>query len=430
MFFKLKAEKKHPSIEIPTKIGQDTLRDFTPFAVLDEDRLKFVQAVLKVETAREGDLLLQRGSQDPYSYFLISGRLELEAADGKRVVVEGGSSGAYNPISDLQPRRYTVRALSPVSYFTVDSNVLNSLRDSWKESTGITLVEELESVATPAESVDSFWRSIREDLERGHLILPTLPDVAFRIGRALRDETTDASRLASIIQTDPSITAKVVKTANSALYGGQSFIEGCKDAVVRLGLEATNHLVISFALKEVLRAKSRPIKQRMKALWQHSVHVAALCYVLAGISRKFNAERVLLAGLLHDIGVVPVLTYADNVLEVSENDAAMDEMISRLRSRVGSNILKKWGFAPDLVEVPRRAEDWTYDSGTDADYCDLVIVAQLHSYMGTEQAKKLPGFEYVPAFNKLFGEISPNDSLKILRRASHKVSQLKALLGS
>ncbi|HHH40353.1 MAG TPA: HDOD domain-containing protein [Sedimenticola sp.] len=268
-----------------------------------------------------------------------------------------------------------------------------------------------------------------QDLEDDLLELPSLPEVATRIGRALKEETTDARVIASIVQTDPAMAAKLIKAANSAMYGRCTPVEDCAAAVVRLGTHITHKLVLSFCLRELFRSNSRELQQRMEQLWRHSTRVAAICYVLALHDSRFEPEQAMLIGLLHDIGVVSLLSYAEGFPMEARSPRFLDDLVACLRAQTSSTILSRWRFSPDFVTAALEGEEWMRDTGGDADYCDLVIVAQLHSFVGTEKALHLPTLDQTPAYEHLhLGELSPSFSLRILDEAQEKVAQAEALL--
>ena len=69
------------------------------------------------------------------------------------------------------------------------------------------------------------------------------------------------------------------------------------------------------------------------------------------------------------------------------------------------------------------------DNGVNADYCDLVIIAQLHSFVGTDMAMQVPPIHKIPALKRLdLGELTPRSSLKILEEAKDQISEAEALL--
>lgn len=406
-----------------------TLRNFRPFSDLSEEQLGVLAQSLSVEEASFGERVIAYGSEDSYGLLLLEGAVGLEAADGKKTIVKSGSESARSPISVLLPHRYSVFALSPVEYLKVDSLLLQKM-----DSKSSLLVEEVEHKQELLDLDDDELRDfivslMEDDLEQNRLVLPSLPDVAVRINRALNEDDTDAGRIASIIQSDPAITAKLLKAANSAFYAGMMPAETCSKAVVRLGINMTQKLVLSFAIRELFNAESPLLRQHMQTLWTHSTQVAAICYVLARINRKFNPEHAMLAGLIHDIGEVGALTYLEKIPQLANDETQIDRVVKLLRGAVGRMILTKWRFQDDLIEIAEEAEDWFRDSGPKADYCDLVIVAQLHSYVGTPRIRSLPSIGELPSLHKLnLGEITPRDSIKILDKASEQLNKAEALL--
>ena len=87
-------------------------------------------------------------------------------------------------------------------------------------------------------------------------------------------------------------------------------------------------------------------------------------------------------------------------------------------------------FAEDFTVTALESEHWTRDPAPEPDYCDLVIAAQLHSFVGTPQARDLPHIGQTACFRKLnLGELTPRQSLKILDQANEQLVQAEQLLG-
>lgn len=139
----------------------------------------------------------------------------------------------------------------------------------------------------------------------------------------------------------------------------------------------------------------------------------------------------MLAGLVHDIGVVAILNYAQDLTGETLQPDTLDQAIANLRGQIGGMILQRWGFAPDFVICALEAEDWMRNKGTDPDYCDLVIIAQLHAHIGHNQqlAHRLPAINEVPAHARLeLGELTPRMSLKILEQAKELIAHAQSML--
>jgi HD-like signal output (HDOD) protein len=274
------------------------------------------------------------------------------------------------------------------------------------------------------------WRCYQA-LKENQLVLPTLPDISLKIRRAINDPKANNSKIAKVVQMDPVITARLVQIANSPLYRGRRRIESCPEALTRLGLKVAQHLITSFALKTVFKARTRAMQKRMLELWQHSSYVAAICAVLAHKTPGFDPDRAMLAGLVHDIGAVPVLTFADSHLELMEDPQDLIQAVATLRGPVGAAIMRKWHFPEDFATVAQEAENWFRDQTTEPDYVDLVLVSQLHSFIGTPQVHHYPRIAEIPAYRKLLaGRLDISTSLNILELAKEEIWQIQNLLAA
>ena len=416
-------QSRHPSQEI--------LKTFQPLDRLDDDQRELLARSLQINSAASGTTLIHEGDRKHFMLYLLQGKLRLTSADGRVTEVDHQAPQSRTPIASLVPRRYTVEAVSAVDYLTIDGDLLDGLMSG--DAEGITATE-IPSESGPYDqsaTESSLAKALIQDLEQDKLILPSLPDVAVRLGRAMRDENTNARKLANVIQTDPAITAKLIRAANSPLYAGVTPVDSCAAAIIRLGADTTHKLVLTFALRELFNTRSAVLKQHMLDLWQHSVKVSAISFVLAKITNELNPEHAMLAGLLHDIGNVAILSYAERFPEAANDSEHLDNIMQDMRGTIGSALLKKWAFIDDLILVAEEAENWMRDHDGHADYADLVIIAQLHTYIGQPEMSHLPTLDKVPALKKFdIGELTPKLSLKILDKAEEKIARAQALLST
>ncbi len=266
-------------------------------------------------------------------------------------------------------------------------------------------------------------------MQSDKLALPTIPDVSFKIRRAINDEKANNSKIAKVVQIDPSITARLIKISNSPLYRGRRKIESCPEALTRLGLKASQDIITAFALKAVFTAKSYIIRRKMQELWSHSSYVAAISAVFAHKTPGFDPDRAMLAGLIHDIGIVPILAYADKSPEILASPKDLAETIKELKNEIGIQIIRKWDFPNDFEDVIRHSENWYRDSGKKADYTDIVMVSQLHSYIGKIDIKKMPKMDELPAYKKLAaGQLDADQSINILDQAKDEIEHIRQML--
>jgi HD-like signal output (HDOD) protein len=319
-----------------------------------------------------------------------------------------------------------------VNFLRIDDRLLDELgpsHDSSVLSESYQVSEEIEFSGMSADN--QLMVQIYQDLNADALVLPTLPQIAARIGHAMQDPALDAERLAKLISADPAIAAKLLKAANSPRFGGKVQINTLSNAVARLGLQRTHQLVLSFAVQELFRTGSGTLKQHMRELWRHSRRVAAIAHVLASkLGERFDPAVALLAGLLHDIGVVAILSYARDNPALTQDEQQLDEAVAKLRASLGSAIIRHWHLPEELATVAQEAEKWSRETGRPADYADLVIIAQLHCFVGSPRADQVPRINQVPAFDKLeLGAVTPDFSLHLLEEARAEILEIEGLLG-
>jgi len=165
--------------------------------------------------------------------------------------------------------------------------------------------------------------------------------------------------------------------------------------------------------------------------------VAAISYQLARVLGGFSPDRALLSGLVHDIGALPVLAVIESHSQSANlSPEGLTACINGLQGQVGAMVLRHWAFPDDLVTVALEAEDWERaakptGSHGEADYCDLVLIAQLFSFMGTPHIAKYPSISAVPAFGRLMlGKLSPEETLTTLDDARHDIEDLKRMISN
>jgi HD-like signal output (HDOD) protein len=261
------------------------------------------------------------------------------------------------------------------------------------------------------------------------LALPTIPDIAVKIRQIINEPNTNSNKIARVVQLDPSITARLIKISNSPLYRGRRNIESCPEALTRLGLKASQDIITAFALKAIFNAKSSVIRRKMLELWEHSSYVAAISAVFAHKTPGFDPDRAMLAGLIHDIGIVPILGYADRQPEILANPEDLIDTIKELRSPIGVQIIHKWDFPEDFADVVTHAENWYRNSEDSATYSDIVMISQLHSFIGKIDIRKMPKMDELPAYKKLVsGHLDVDLSINILDQAKDEIENIRQML--
>ena len=247
-------------------------------------------------------------------------------------------------------------------------------------------------------AIEAIRTEILAAIAEDDLLLPSMPEVALRVKEAAEDENATAPSLSRVISQDAALTARIMRVANSPLVRGVQQVEDLQLAISRMGIPYTANLAIGIAMEQLFQATSDLVDQRMREAWSHSTDVASLSHVLCQHFTNLRADQAALAGLVHEIGKLPILCWADE----HEWDALMiDEVMDALHPEIGERILLEWDFPRELANVPSQYTRFERDK-EEVDYTDVVMVANLHSYAGTDHpfATDLD-WNTVPAFDHL-----------------------------
>jgi len=406
-----------------------SLRRIRSLSQFNDQQLENLATSLQVETAGPGQCLIDLGSCEKFSLYLVEGALRTITQDRQETRFAYSDDGELSPIAQIRPSMYRVVADEPVRFFRLYSDQLTGFARHEIEDEAEADIDPFEIDQDAEQSM--FTIQLFKDLLTGDLNLPSLPDVAQRIQQAFADNLVTAETVGVIIQSDPVITAKMIMVANSALYGGRAPIESLQQAVVRLGLENTRKLVMTYAIKELFNSETSEMKSHMHAVWKHSQHVASLCRLLADSLDGFDVEQAQLAGLVHDIGEVAILQYAQQHEELRDNPEKLLEAVKSMRPQITGMLLEQWKFGPEFVTVGQECEEWFRNPSDQPDLCDLVLIAQYHAMIGTPKQRSLPPIAALPAFAKLgMGNLAIEQILEFMKKSRDKIKSIEAHLGS
>jgi len=277
-----------------------------------------------------------------------------------------------------------------------------------------------------AAAEEKFLDQLLEDLENDKLVLPTLPEVALKVRDTLEDEDSSLMDVAKIITSDAALSARMIQVSNSPLLRASNPIESVEAAVTRMGSNMIRNLVTSMVMEQMFQATSDVTDKRLRKIWEHSTEVAAISHALASQFTKLQPDQAMLAGLVHDIGALPILSRAEEYPDLLEDEASLDRIINEVHTTIGAEILKKWNFPEELIAVASDHEDLNYDSKNGPDYVDVVIVANLQSLIDTKHRHTQVDWSAVPAFEKL--GLQPDISVVDMDETNANIEAARAAL--
>lgn len=213
--------------------------------------------------------------------------------------------------------------------------------------------------------------------------LPSLPALVGELVLALQNEASDIGQLADGIARDQALAARTLRVANSPFYGNPNKVASIHDAIVILGYRAVGNLVMAASLTGFFL----PAPQtgfNLGRFWRHGIATALSARALARGS-GLDAEAAFSAGLLHDIGVLVLLTTRPHeYTQVLAQRAARDcelavverELLGFDHAQVGAALAGRWLFPADIARAVALHHSLAVADGA-ASLTDVVHVADV-----------------------------------------------------
>lgn len=265
-------------------------------------------------------------------------------------------------------------------------------------------------------------------IERDELVLPTLPEIALKVRDIAEDENASIQDLSRVLVKDPAMSARLLRVVNSPMVRSAVPITDISTAISRMGIDFTTNLVVSIAMEQMFQATNEVIDKRMRACWSHATEIAASAQVLARHFTSLPPDQALLAGLVHQIGTLPILAYAEQSGSLLQDAKTLDHAIRALHQPLGEKVLSSWDFPDDIINVTR--DYLNFDRAPDvADLTDLIQVATLQSHAGTSHPLAEIDTVTVGAFVRL-GLAADTETLELEVIAEEQAETQAALLPS
>ncbi len=271
---------------------------------------------------------------------------------------------------------------------------------------------------TSAEFIDS----LLQNLEEKSLKLPILPDVALKVHSLLDNPKATVTDIAKAVSMDAAISARIIQVANSPMFRGREPIEDLSTAILRMGHSLVRSLVTVMLVEQAHHPKSPFLREKISLLWKHNTQVAALSYILARNYTSLKPDEAMLAGLLHDIGVLPILEHAVHFPEIIENEDELNKALRETHTLIGKRILESWKFPDSFITVAAEHEDLQRESSVMPELIDVVMVANLHSTVHVCGPRPKVKWGEIAAFKTL--GLTPEESIQSLKEAANEIREI------
>ncbi|MDX1748866.1 MAG: HDOD domain-containing protein [Methylophaga sp.] len=214
---------------------------------------------------------------------------------------------------------------------------------------------------------------LKQSIEEGFVEVPILPEIANKAFMLANDKESDASQMAQLIQSDPSLAGHVMRIANSAAYTPMANLTSLQQAIARLGMTTISEIAISAVINAKL-FNTPGYEDYADLIWQQSLatkEVASHCNV--------NVEVAFLAGLIHSIGRPAVL---QTLIDLAEQRTLPlnDEIVHQLEDNywliVSQMIVIRWRMPALVIETIQHIET----PSTDKEAGQLAAVVNMARY--------------------------------------------------
>lgn len=188
--------------------------------------------------------------------------------------------------------------------------------------------------------------------------LPSPPGIVVRILKAVRDDNSCFAELGRIIAADPALAARLLKVANSSIYGFGGRIKSIENALALLGINSLKNIALSFIIVRQMQGRSDGYFD-FQYFWKRSVTAAVAARLLAPLA-DHDSDDAFVGGLLQDIGVLVFFHHCTDsymeVLALKNSTAAPghhieQQLLGLSHARLGGALLRDWGL-PESICLP------------------------------------------------------------------------------
>lgn len=228
-----------------------------------------------------------------------------------------------------------------------------------------------------------------EKIKNDTLVLPTLPAIALKVRKAADDPEVNLNSMGEVIAQDASLSARMIKIANSAYLGRTVKVTSISQAATRIGLTQIKNISTALAMEQLFVSRNDLVKGYINKVWNNTVDVVSNSLAALEIynntkQRHLSLDTLTLAALVHNIGVLPILTEAERHEDVFANPTFLNVAIQKLAGTIGAKIMQQWGFEDAFSKVAENWRDLNYNP-EEVSYVDFVRLGAVLSGSFTSQ---------------------------------------------
>lgn len=205
----------------------------------------------------------------------------------------------------------------------------------------------------------------------------TFPDIIARIRSVIEDDEVRIERVVRMVASEPALVERLMGMARSVAVNPRGRpVKDLRTALLRAGLNLVSSTMIAFAVKQLSRnSVVKGMEDQLEQLWQRSVTIASLCYVISKRLTRINPDMALLTGLMHGVGRLYDITHK---LPKGYSRANVGQFISQQWSvQLTEAIFEHWDNPNQISAAVKETEALANQSYMVATLNDVLVVASL-----------------------------------------------------
>jgi putative nucleotidyltransferase with HDIG domain len=188
--------------------------------------------------------------------------------------------------------------------------------------------------------------------------VPSLPQLYTKLDETINHPRSSIADIAKVLSEDQGLAARILKLANSPLFGYFSRIDTITQAVTIIGIQQVRDLALAISVMGIFKDVPKDLIS-MDRFWRHSIGCALAARTLASSLREANLERFFVAGILHDIGRLVLFMRLPELCRETIEIASRDqrrmneverELIGFDHADLGGALLRLWKLPSRVVE--------------------------------------------------------------------------------
>jgi HD-like signal output (HDOD) protein len=283
--------------------------------------------------------------------------------------------------------------------------------------------------ALPNTVVFGFVKALAAELSQGQVELPSVPDIVIKLQKTLSDENVTNDIVVRVVGSEPMLAGKLMNMANSAaLNSSGRKVADLRMAVARVGFNIVRSAALSFAVDQLKKSEEfKHLEVPLDALWKSSVQIAALSHVIARRFSSLNGDTALLAGLMHNVGRIYILTRAAKHPQLIADPLTYNSIVRDWHTNVSKALLENWRVAEEIVEAVASHEDLDREQRGPVTLTDVLSLATLLERSRNGSELNAPDDTLMRGLKRL--QLQLRDCHNVLDESAEEIAALKTALG-